>query len=180
MSICKKIFCSWGVFFLSLSWAVIAFVVWFFLAYFSTFFSVNFATYEELMKSGFLEKGWIPDFLPTDASDIKEAHDLDTNMRALSFLTRKQVRFHECFVDSKPTTEDLPKGKFVSWWPIALVAGRHTDFGGFKFKSCESDFIAYEEQKSGVRKYYFWNLGGTSWCSPAMKAKIGDKPDLCK
>lgn len=45
----------------------------------------SFATYEELKASGLIERGWIPEYLPKSATEIRESHDIDTNSGWASF-----------------------------------------------------------------------------------------------
>lgn len=59
--------------------------------YFSTQKHAAFATYADLAKTDLIEKGWIPHFLPQDATNIAETHDLDTNTVMLSY--RYQASF---------------------------------------------------------------------------------------
>ena len=40
----------------------------------------SFATYDDLITSGYLEKGWLPPFLPQSSKNIIETHNLDTNI----------------------------------------------------------------------------------------------------
>lgn len=47
-----------------------------------------YSTYENMdavRADGAIGRGWIPDWLPQNAIDIHEFHDLDTNIRAISF-----------------------------------------------------------------------------------------------
>lgn len=39
----------------------------------------EFATYDDLKQSGYIEKGWLPYFLPKSSKNIIETHDIDTN-----------------------------------------------------------------------------------------------------
>ncbi len=41
--------------------------------------TASYASYAEAEADGFVQKGWIPDFVPETAGQIDEAHDLDTN-----------------------------------------------------------------------------------------------------
>lgn len=47
--------------------------------------SVNFDDWEAVKTSGTMERGWVPHWLPREATNIKERHNLDTNAIALSF-----------------------------------------------------------------------------------------------
>ncbi len=45
----------------------------------------HFATYADLAKTDLIEKGWVPDFLPDDAIEITEYHDLDINQIVINY-----------------------------------------------------------------------------------------------
>lgn len=45
----------------------------------------EFETYDDLLKSGYIEKGWLPDFLPKSSRNILETHNIDTNHVEASF-----------------------------------------------------------------------------------------------
>lgn len=45
----------------------------------------RYATYAEARDAGMIERGWMPDFVPTSATDIHDVHDLDTNAQTLIF-----------------------------------------------------------------------------------------------
>jgi hypothetical protein len=44
-----------------------------------------FATFAEMEAAGMMSAGWLPEFLPRSASEIREGHDIDTNMVWASF-----------------------------------------------------------------------------------------------
>ena len=44
-----------------------------------------YADYEAARLAGAVERGWIPDFVPQSAYDIRDIHDLDSNAQTLSF-----------------------------------------------------------------------------------------------
>jgi hypothetical protein len=45
-----------------------------------------FTSYEEALASGAVEQGWVPTWVPRQATEIREVHNIDTNERALSFV----------------------------------------------------------------------------------------------
>lgn len=45
-------------------------------------------TRDEALKSGSVDRGWLPDWLPEDSYNISEAHNIDTNARAFKFTVR--------------------------------------------------------------------------------------------
>jgi len=49
---------------------------------------IQFSHYANLAaarQSGIIDRGWVPEFLPTDSTNISETHDLDTNTGTGSF-----------------------------------------------------------------------------------------------
>ena len=52
-----------------------------------------YATYDDAKLDGAFERGWLPEWLPQSASEIHEAHDLDSNQRAFSFRLPDHVKF---------------------------------------------------------------------------------------
>jgi hypothetical protein len=54
--------------------------------------SSSFATYEEASKKGATGVGkWLPSWLPKNATDIREAHSIDTNLVWLEFQAAKAL-----------------------------------------------------------------------------------------
>ena len=51
--------------------------------------SSHFKTLEEAKKSGAIEKGWLPDFLPPSATDIQETHHIELNRIRVEFSFAK-------------------------------------------------------------------------------------------
>jgi hypothetical protein len=45
----------------------------------------HFDTYAEMESAGWIERGWIPTYLPRSATDIDETHDIDTNEVSVVF-----------------------------------------------------------------------------------------------
>lgn len=45
----------------------------------------HYAHYLDAVASGAVSRGWIPSWLPTDSTNIREIHDLDTNSSVLAF-----------------------------------------------------------------------------------------------
>jgi len=50
-------------------------------------------TVDEAKSEGAFRRGWLPDWIPNDAHDIHEHHDLDTNVRAFSFKMKSPDKF---------------------------------------------------------------------------------------
>jgi hypothetical protein len=45
----------------------------------------SYASYAEADKAGAIDRGWVPEFLPRDASNITESHDVDVGRIAIAF-----------------------------------------------------------------------------------------------
>lgn len=41
--------------------------------------AMSYARYEDAVRDGAISRGWIPAFVPSSATNIREAHDIDTN-----------------------------------------------------------------------------------------------------
>jgi hypothetical protein len=52
----------------------------------------SFDTLREALDSDMVNKGWIPGWVPHEATDLREVHDLDSNTSALAFT--KPLRYH--------------------------------------------------------------------------------------
>ncbi|MDH3280515.1 MAG: hypothetical protein OEQ18_05240 [Gammaproteobacteria bacterium] len=50
--------------------------------------SVKFASYREMGRSGLIERGWFPQYLPRSAAEIEASHNLDTNRVWAAFRYR--------------------------------------------------------------------------------------------
>ena len=48
-------------------------------------FDASYATTSAALADGAVERGWIPEWIPSSATDIHEVHNLDSNQSALSF-----------------------------------------------------------------------------------------------
>ena len=78
----------------------------------------TFAAAREARDAGYIENGWIPPWLPDNATDIREAHDLDTNVSMLAFSLPPPT------AASLPDTchaiehaQTLPAPLQRPWWP---------------------------------------------------------------
>jgi hypothetical protein len=44
-----------------------------------------FASYDDAKNSGIMEAGWVPTFIPRSSYEIRETHNIDTNIVKMSF-----------------------------------------------------------------------------------------------
>ena len=76
-------------------------------------------------QAGALDRGWIPDILPTDAVDIREVHDIDTNLTWGCFRTpggADVVRSKLQGLRAARVSGSVAPGmiRIRSWWPSSL------------------------------------------------------------
>lgn len=103
----------------------------------------NYATLAEARAAGAVARGWVPDWLPPSATNIREVHNLDTN----HFMVRFTLPMGTPFQPPKPCERVPlnvpPKPPFNrAWWPSDVPASgpathRHAFFG------CDRTFVAY-------------------------------------
>jgi hypothetical protein len=76
---------------------------------------VSYASYTEAQRVGALGPGgWIPEFLPASATDIREQHDIDTNELWLSFSFTGEFQFPaSCSSTNEPLSMD---DRTPQWW----------------------------------------------------------------
>lgn len=60
----------------------------------SDIFKSHYTDTDEARKDGAFTRGWLPMWIPNDAHDIIEIHDLDTNDVSFSFKTRKKFNLY--------------------------------------------------------------------------------------
>src|SRR4030095_13345526 len=126
----------------------------------------HYATLSAATKDGAVDRGWIPDLLNVNASEIRELHNLDTNevWGACQFPKSE-----------KPFTSDVPEAAAadvvqanvffrsprIGWWPEALDAPLDIDQlsrAGFKmFTDPEKEFFFAINESEG--KGYFGAIG---------------------
>ena len=79
------------------------------------------ASYDSMtdaIASGAVAKGWIPQWLPPEASDLKEVHNLDSNSSALAFeIPRGQVWALPDHCRSVKLSDTAPSKFSRQWWP---------------------------------------------------------------
>ncbi|MBO6687864.1 MAG: hypothetical protein JJ931_15740 [Henriciella sp.] len=77
-----------------------------------------YSEYEDLnavRADGAFERGWFPTWMPGDAVDIHEYHDLDTNIQAISFRIENDGEFEwpeRCTVAIKAAAPRLKTKRF--------------------------------------------------------------------
>lgn len=99
-----------------------------------------------------LERGWLPSLLRTDATEIREWHDIDTNEVRGTFSLSEKIKGRlgsEC-TPSEGAARAI--GSTPAWWPDYLVEGRTPPESTHIYR-CGNFFVAIDATAS---KGYFW------------------------
>ena len=124
--------------------------------------------YEDAVKDGAIERGWIPVIVPATATEIHEQHDLDTNNvwirfsmqnldrdRILSGLTRLSHEEILRIKSSKPYN--------VDWWFEGLIQQHpandnalNAEIYAVKCGGRKKGYIAFDRTS---QKVYYWSAG---------------------
>ena len=67
---------------------------------------------------GGVSSGWIPEWLPVGSTDLREAHNIDTNESALAFSISSSTDWRppsQC--QETPASTVVPSRYRPSWWP---------------------------------------------------------------
>lgn len=123
--------------------------------------TASYATLDEAIAAGAVERGWVPRGLPPGTRDIREAHDLDSSRRWGLF------EFPERESDTLRTLLDREiafRGQHVSpprrieWWPILLRGPLDHD------QLAATGLQAYEAREPGLVIAVNWKQGrGYYW-----------------
>ncbi|HEL3158640.1 TPA: hypothetical protein UMF67_004811 [Stenotrophomonas maltophilia] len=78
----------------------------------------SFDTLCEALDADMVNKGWIPDWVPHEATDLREVHDLDSNTSALAFTKPPAIPL-QLPADCQTTTfnDRDPVAFNRHWWP---------------------------------------------------------------
>ena len=81
-------------------------------------FDSSYPTYAAAVEAGAVQRGWVPPWLPSEARNLREVHNIDTNARMLLAEVPASATLRlppEC----KPIqASTLPKPPFARpWWP---------------------------------------------------------------
>ncbi len=101
----------------------------------------HFADRERAAATGEISRGWIPDWLPSSARDIRERHHVDSGATLLSFAFDEKDRdqlVRQCEpAGTLPETPSRALVAGVSWWPTELRGpGRRATETSFRYFRC--------------------------------------------
>nr|KAJ9617622.1 hypothetical protein H2204_013576 [Knufia peltigerae] len=96
----------------------------------------SYATKQEAVDAEMIAKGWIPAWVPEEATDLREVHDLDANVSALAF---SRPRSKQLLLPSgcRPVDHSAVQPALFnrSWWPSEAALKR-----AYTFSRCEPEF----------------------------------------
>lgn len=114
----------------------------------------SYSTFAEAQGKGAVAAGWVPAWIPPDATDIREVHNMDTNQFMLTFTVPKsaQLSLPVGCVQVPPRTPKTPPFS-RQWWPGDVPANgfathRHAFF------ACQEYFVAHS---ASLGEGYVWS-----------------------
>lgn len=133
----------------------------------SEFRESHFISYGQFRSSEVFEKHWAPRWISETATNIHEAHDLDTNAVFLAFSVPEgeHVQIKECVaVEERSLERPSLKGRSLDWWPVFLrkAAGPLKHQTGIQTYACTvpgHDTRAFLVVNAGERSVWYWELG---------------------
>ncbi|MNM94606.1 hypothetical protein D3C81_1070160 [compost metagenome] len=96
----------------------------------------SYATKQEAVDAEMITKGWIPAWVPEEATDLREVHDLDSNVSALAFSKPRSKQLllpPGCRPVNHSATQPALFNR--SWWPSETALKR-----AYTFFRCEPEF----------------------------------------
>jgi hypothetical protein len=99
----------------------------------------SYASAMEAINSGVMGKGWIPEWLPQEATDLREVLNIDSNASELSFLV-SGAKPMQLPADCKPIgyPDTVPAYLRRDWWPSEDELKL-----SYVFFRCPADFTDY-------------------------------------
>ncbi len=115
--------------------------------------------------------GWLPGWITSDATNIREVHDLDTNRSCgmFTFADAGSSELANGCREFRPSQYPLPHEQSAPWWPKELTGSGSTT-PRFRLMVCKErsadkagqwdnsgDLVAVDDK---ARVAYFWRLPG--------------------
>jgi hypothetical protein len=87
-------------------------------------FDTTYKSYSEAVSAGAVSRGWVPNWLPEQASDILEVHNIDSNAVMLRFSYPETVTVALPANCRRTTLAEVTAPPFKrSWWPADVPEG---------------------------------------------------------
>jgi hypothetical protein len=116
----------------------------------------TYATLDEAVAAGAVERGWVPQGLPAGTREIREAHDLDSNRRwGLFNFPEREGDVLRRLLGPERSLEgaviDTPRR--IEWWPVLLRGPLKHD----QFRS--TGLLAYDAREGDLQYAVNWKQG---------------------
>jgi hypothetical protein len=122
----------------------------------------SYATRQEAVAAGALDRGWIPGMLPPGAREIREAHDLDSNRRWGLFDfpvgDADTLRAH-LGPEMSLVNQTCTPPRRIEWWPQLLRERLDHD------QIAATGLRAYPAREGDLIVLVNWNQGRAYYCS---------------
>ena len=100
---------------------------------------------------GAVSRGWVPEWLPPSATDLRQIYSLDTNESALSFNFSQESWRPPTDCNTIAPEELIPSRYQRDWWPAGVtVADEHVLFSCPPYNSHTSTFVAVHRKVSSA------------------------------
>jgi len=117
----------------------------------------SYATMAEARQAGALERGWIPPLVPPGASDIREAHDPNTERRwgLFSFSASDRPTLEAVLQAGETSVAGMHCGipQRIEWWPVILRGTLNPE------TITAAGLKAYRTREGGFTVVVNWNQG---------------------
>ncbi len=123
--------------------------------------SLSFDSYEDVINSDIIKAGWIPNWLPSSAANIKESHDIDTNEIWLTFRFSKKDDFYAITCVPKIKKEIImPNDKQISVFPefVSNIYNQLQNNKSLTFYICDESSTWYMAIDHKLSIAYIWQL----------------------
>lgn len=114
----------------------------------------SYTTFAEAESKGAIAAGWVPVWLPPAATNIREAHNIDTNRFMLSFSVSEGMQLSlptDCARVEPRSPAKQPFNRL--WWPDDVPANSLSTHR-YAFSACQGYFVAYS---SSLGQGYVWS-----------------------
>lgn len=115
--------------------------------------STSYKNYSEAQKSGDIERGWLPDFLPNSATQIIESHNVEINAMRVEFkFKRNDLDFLKQFNEASDSekTKIIDRIKRGGWSRL----GSSGNLRAFSRKDKALDGYLVLDSKNEVAQYW--------------------------
>lgn len=121
-------------------------------------FDSSYTSYSSAEKAGAFYRGWIPDWIPKNVTEIYETHNLDTNLFMVKFVFPKHTDFNLPSSCKSVVPTSPPRPPFNrKWWPSDVpTSGIKTHRHAFYLCIGENAAEEYVAISSQLGEGYVW------------------------